>query len=476
MDLSFECCTRCPTESTLEMVDLSDNHLAGPAPNWLVTMLKGTIKSLNLKGNRLTGDYKALDNLATGFVRADSTITVMQIAPQQECPTATYRKTNANQQQNLGTCELTPPVEAELVVQSKESFIEALQKPSTVLTGQSISLVLNVRGGSSFAPQYSAVMVRHGALLATDSATLAPISTKTLATLGKDQAEDRQLSLDGLHAEWQVMAPSDDSDVQLSASAGKFSETKNYTLAIYVDCSGTKPCIADGEIVTTVLTIGSASSPKGRRSHVRVDARVLAVPSCRRSRSMAALVASTSQVEAVTESVRFEALLVDVDALPINFSNPNAFVQWANQSFPLERAVAGSNRFHWEIPFDLRREPGLYPYKVILEEAWDEVERNRMRCTLLEGTLSIAKGFDTTWVLVGSVLGAILLIGLALLLVRRHHERLMAIVVMLVNEIVKLSLSLGLEIADIVTECAPKHTHVRTHMRARVYMATHTKK
>jgi hypothetical protein len=470
MDLSFECCTRCPAESTLEMVDLSDNRLAGPAPNWLATMLKGTIKTLNLKGNRLTGDYKALDNLASGFIRAESTRTVVQIAPQQECPTGEYRKTNANAQQDLGTCELTPPVEAELVVQSKDAFIVALQKPSSLSTGQSISLVLNVQGGSSFAPQYSAVMVRHGAPLATG----ASISMKTLATLGKDQAEDRQLSLDGLHAKWQVIAPSDDSAVPLSASVGNFSKTKNYTLTIYVDCSGAKPCVADGDTVTTNLTIGNASSPNGQRSQVRVNVQILAVPSCIRSRSMAVLVASAGQVEASTESVRLEAQLVDVDALPINFSNPKAFVLWANKSFPLQRAVVGSNRFHWEIPSGLRREPGLYPYKVILDEAWDEVERNRTRCTLLEGTLSIVEGFDTKWVLVGSILGAVLLISLALLFVRRHHERLMAIAVMLVNEIVKLGLSLGLEIGDIVTECAPKHTHwhVRTRMCVRACMAT----
>jgi hypothetical protein len=121
----------------------------------------------------------------------------------------------------------------------------------------------------------------------------------------------------------------------------------------------------------------------------------------------------------------------------------------------------------------------MYSYKVILEEAWDEVERNRTRCTLLEGTLSVGKGFDTTWVLVGSILGAILLISLAMLLIRRHHERLMAIAVMLVSEIVELGLSLGLEIGDIVTECAPKrmHGHARTRsMHAREHMATHAKK
>jgi hypothetical protein len=59
MNLSFECCTTCPTESALETVDLSDNRLGGRAPNWLAEMVKGTIKTLNLRGNLLTGDYKA---------------------------------------------------------------------------------------------------------------------------------------------------------------------------------------------------------------------------------------------------------------------------------------------------------------------------------------------------------------------------------------------------------------------------------
>jgi hypothetical protein len=131
-------------------------------------------------------------------------------------------------------------------------------------------------------------------------------------------------------------------------------------------------------------------------------------------------------------------------------------VVWANKTFPLERTVAGSSRFSWEIPASLRREPGRYAYNVLVEEAWDEVERAKARCSLLEGTLYVGKGFDTTWVLVGSILGAIVLIGTALFLVRRHQQTLMVIVVMLVTEIVKLGFSLGLEIGDIVTECAPK--------------------
>jgi hypothetical protein len=426
-------------------------------------MLKGTIKSLDLTGNRLTGDYKALDNLATGFVRNDGKSTVLQMAPQRECPPGKYRKTNANAQQNLGTCERTPPVEAELAVQSKETFIEALQKPSTKGNGTSLALVLSVKGGSSFAPQYSATMVLNSSQR---------MSSRTFTTLNEPK-----LSLDGLHAEWDSKAPSADADVQLRASDGKFSETRVFKLDMYADCAGAQPCIADGDTIETVLALGNASSPDGQRSQVVVKARIKAVPSCNRSKAV--LVSSAGQVDPSTETVHLEAHLVDVDALPITFSNPQVVVSWANQTFLLERSESGSSRFSWEIPPRLRREPGWYAYKVILEEAWDEVERNHTRCTLLEGTLSIAKGFDTKWVLVGSILGAILLIGLALLLVLRHHEHLMAIVVMLVNEIVKLGLSLSLEIGDIVTECAPKHTHghARTRsMHARLHMVTHTKK
>ena len=109
---------------------------------------------------------------------------------------------------------------------------------------------------------------------------------------------------------------------------------------------------------------------------------------------------------------------------------------------------------------------------VIIEEAWDEVERAKARCSLLGGTLYVGKGFDTTWVLVGAILGAIVLIGTALFLVRRHQETLMVIVVMLVTEIVKLGFSLGLEIGDIVTDVRAQTTRSRAHLRTLVSVHT----
>jgi hypothetical protein len=218
MDLTVECCTHCPTESTLEEVDMSDNNIAGPTPKWLANMVKATIKSLDLKGNRLTGDYRSLDRLSTGLVHVDNIAVTMAITPQQECPAGEYLKTNAKAQYDLGMCEPTPLVKAEFLVQSKEAFINLLQKPSTQATGNNVRLVLNITGGRSFAPQYTTTMMRYS--------NSQQMSNRTFTHL-----DASKLSLDGLHTRWQGIAPSKDT-VKLDASAGRLSETAVYTRTI----------------------------------------------------------------------------------------------------------------------------------------------------------------------------------------------------------------------------------------------------
>jgi hypothetical protein len=97
------------------------NRLCGLAPNWLANMENGTSsRTLNLTGNLITGYYKAIDNLATGFIPATNTWTSSR---------RQYRK--VDHQLDLGACEPTPPVRAELVLQSKVSAIGCLEKPST---------------------------------------------------------------------------------------------------------------------------------------------------------------------------------------------------------------------------------------------------------------------------------------------------------------------------------------------------------
>ena len=427
----------------LEVVDLSGNELRGPAPIWLAQMLKATVKKLNLAGNRLTGDYKALAGLSNGFIRKDKTIPIVSMAPQQPCPRTEYLKMNPKSQFDLGTCAVVPAIEAVLVAQSEDLVID-VEKPSGPVAGgegKAITLVLRVNGGSMFTPQYGAVMtLRIGTQ---------PVSSRTFLALA-----DTQLALAGVHAEWQDVAPSADTAVDLDAADGRFAETRLYKLIVHADCSGTQPCVADGDTIETVFQVGSTTGPKGQYSHMRVSTQIQALPSCRLS---TARLQGPAAVDPSTDVLRLEASLVDVDNLPIGVSSPKAYAIWNNGTFPLERDKLGSNLFGWEIPSGLRREPGLYPYKVYLEWAWDEVLRAKVRCMLHEGTVNVAKGFDTTWVLVGSILGAITLIGVALVLILRDHRQLMGIVLMLVNEIVKIGFSLALDIGNIITEYAPEN-------------------
>jgi hypothetical protein len=104
--------------------------------------------------------------------------------------------------------------------------------------------MLNVTGGSSFAPQYTATMVRHN-----DSQPM--MLSRSFSTF-----DESPLSLDGLHARWQGIAPSNDT-VQLDATAGRFSQTAVYALSIFVSCSGLQPCVADGDMVETVVNTRS---------------------------------------------------------------------------------------------------------------------------------------------------------------------------------------------------------------------------
>jgi hypothetical protein len=117
MDLRFECCTTCPTESALETVDLSDNRLGERAPSWLAGTLKGTTRTINLTGNLFTGDYTELARLGTdsgAYIRMDpDTIVTVSVKPQQvqgQCAADTefFKAADPNSAYSLGTCVAMP--------------------------------------------------------------------------------------------------------------------------------------------------------------------------------------------------------------------------------------------------------------------------------------------------------------------------------------------------------------------------------
>jgi hypothetical protein len=113
----------------------------------------------------------------------------------------------------------------------------------------------------------------------------------------------RRQSLHGHHLLWDA-SPSDEPQVDLDADAGRFSVAKQYTVQLRLDCDrAQQPCIADGDSVETVLTLGSALDPDGLRSTVRILTEVESLLSCQ---------SSTAWIGHELRSVPVSGSLVDV--------------------------------------------------------------------------------------------------------------------------------------------------------------------
>ena len=177
------------------------------------------------------------------------------------------------------------------------------------------------------------------------------------------------MSMDGYHVIWEGTPPSADSAVDLNVDAGRFSFSRKFDLAIELNCTAGEPCVEDGETVQTLVTATSASN--ALVAEVMISTTVESLASCSRSSChlSTARLQGPATVDPSTDVLRLDASLVDVDNLPIRISSPKVYAMWNNETFPLERDAPGSNRFRWEIPSSLRREPGTYTFQVFLEQA-----------------------------------------------------------------------------------------------------------
>jgi hypothetical protein len=332
-----------------------------------------------------------------------------------------------------------------------------VEKPSS--RTEAVAVVFAAAGETGFTVSYNMSMTR-----VPMNDVRSQLQGPNATARGWSAIDLQRMSMDGHHVIWQGTPPSADGAVDLSYEALRFSSSKTFGLSIELNC---KPgsdrrlavtgesCVEDGDIVHTLVTAMSASDRLV--AEVMISTTVESLASCSRS---SARLQGPATVDPSTDILRLDASLVDVDNLPIRISSPKVYAVWNNETFLLERVTPGSNRFRWEIPSSLRRKPGWYNFEVFLELGWDEVLAAKKRCRLHEGTVKVAKGFDTTWVLIGSILAAIILIGVALFVVGRYHEQLMNIAVMLITEVVKLGFSISLEIGNVITEYALKIHHL----------------
>jgi hypothetical protein len=197
----------------------------------------------------------------------------------------------------------------------------------------------------------------------------------------------RRQSLHGHHLIWDA-SPSDDAQVDLDADAGRFSVAKQYTLQLRLDCDSAEPCIADGDSVETVLTLGSALDLSGLQSTVHIRTEVESLVSCQRSKAW---------VERELRTIPLSGTLVvrlrvnDADNLAVKQTRAEVEFRFNGRLLAVQW-TKGSNEYMALVPADLTQQAGEYELLVNATTAWNETSRQQVGCELLRYTYTVSSG------------------------------------------------------------------------------------
>ena len=85
----------------------------------------------------------------------------------------------------------------------------------------------------------------------------------------------------------------------------------------------------------------------------------------------------------------------------------------------------------------------MYDLVVSASNAWSETAGQATSCELLRRTITVKEGLSSSWTLVGAVGAALVVVGALVVVVRKRHAHLQAIMVMLFTEVSSLSLVRG---------------------------------
>jgi hypothetical protein len=224
--------------------------------------------------------------------------------------------------------------------------------------------------------------------------------------------------------------PANDSIIELDGGFQRYTATKMYSFQLGLDCHSEPACAADGDTVETVLEVASGSGLGGVQSAVRITTHVQSVISC--DHSKARIEYDLHSVSAST-AMRVHLDAYDVDSLPVSFTRAEINIMFDDQAIPMQWS-RGSNEYSADLPAELTKTPGLYHLVMSARNAWNDTGPVTS-CELLRRTITVKDGFSTNWILAGAGGAAIVVIGGLVIVVRKRHQNLQAIMVMLFTEV-----------------------------------------
>jgi hypothetical protein len=308
-----------------------------------------------------------------------------------------------------------------MTIQSRVAYIEAT-KPSR--DGSKGVLVVQVEGESAVSMSFNTLMIR----------TSSSPDGEAFWSVNRSVLDEQQVALHGHSLIWDV-PPSADADLDLDLSANKLSASKEYSFRLRVDCNGTQPCVEDGDTIETVISIDSASSPSSRTfSEVRIMTRVQSLLSCAHTKVQ---IQPDSGSVPLSSSIHVRLDAYDVDNIQMRFTRADLLLSFGNRTIPFQWS-RGSNEYIADVR---AAQLGVYGLVVIANNAWNGSASWASRCELLQTSISVHELLEettdtsATWILVGAGSAAVVLVGGLVVVVRKRHAHLQAIMAMLFSEV-----------------------------------------
>jgi hypothetical protein len=305
------------------------------------------------------------------------------------------------------------------VLESESVGIDVV-KPGS-LSNRTLTLIAEAHGEAELNVTLSVSMTRFEA-----SSGAIIVANKSI------RVGEPSISAFGQHIEWKELPPAATWHADLDKGRLKFANISRYEFAVRLACDGAEQsCAADGDVITTALQL--ASPHDGRlRSEVRVITQVRSLLSCLHTRADLRVEPNLERVPIAT-AIRVQLFARDVDNLPVSFTRADINLVFGARNIPMQWR-SGSSEYAADVPSELTGEPGLYDLVVNASNVWNETGP-ATGCELLRRTIIVQGSLSTSWILVGAGGAAVMVVGGLVLVVRKRHAHLQAIMVMLFTEV-----------------------------------------
>ena len=305
-------------------------------------------------------------------------------------------------------------------VLESESVTITVAKPGS-LTSRTLTLIVEALGEAELSATFSVSMTRkeassQGALL---------IANRSI------RVDQPSMSAFGLHLEWKL-PPAPTWRADLDGSQLKFAHTSRHEFTVRLECvRGEQSCAADGDDITTIVQL--ASPQDGRlKSEVRVLTQVQSLLSCLHTRATTRIEPDSASVP-ISTPIHVHLFATDVDNQPVNFTRAEISLRFGGKHIPMQWS-RGSNKYMANVTGEFTAQPGVYDLVLSASNTWSKTGP-ATSCVLLRRTITVEEGLNTNYILAGAGGAAVMVTGTMIVVVRKRHAHLQAIMVMIFTEV-----------------------------------------